>query len=73
MITIRKQSILTGEIHVRELPILPEQYFHWKTHDILIQDAFPNLTPGQREFLMTGITEEEWDQFKWDEENTDEN
>ena len=26
-----------------------------------IQDAFPNLTADQREFLMTGATPEEWD------------
>lgn len=27
----------------------------------LIQNAFPFLTPDQREFLMTGITPDEWD------------
>ena len=26
-----------------------------------IQNAFSFLTPGEREFLMTGITPEEWD------------
>lgn len=26
-----------------------------------IQDAFPNLTADEREFIMTGITSEEWD------------
>ena len=26
----------------------------------LIQDAFPFLTPDEREFLMTGITPVEW-------------
>jgi hypothetical protein len=26
----------------------------------LIQNIVPNLTMGEREFLMTGITEEEW-------------
>lgn len=27
----------------------------------LIQNAFPTLAPDEREFLMTGITPEEWD------------
>jgi len=27
----------------------------------LIQNAMPYLTPSEREFLMTGITAEEWD------------
>jgi hypothetical protein len=27
----------------------------------LLQDAFPQLTPGEREFYKTGITDEEWE------------
>ena len=27
-----------------------------------IQNIFPHLTPGQREFIMTGITDDEWDE-----------
>jgi hypothetical protein len=27
----------------------------------LIQNAFPNLTPSQREFMMTGMTDAEFD------------
>jgi len=30
---------------------------------VLVQDAFPSLTPVQREFIMTGTTEEEWDEM----------
>ncbi len=26
----------------------------------LLQNAFPNLTPGEREFIKTGITQAEW-------------
>jgi hypothetical protein len=32
----------------------------WQT-GMLIQDAFPMLDAGQREFIKTGITPEEWD------------
>ena len=28
-----------------------------------IQDIFPNLSEDEREFLMTGVTAEEWDQL----------
>jgi hypothetical protein len=27
---------------------------------VLIQDAMPHLSPDEREFLMTGITPDEW-------------
>lgn len=29
----------------------------------MVQDIFPHLTPDQREFIMTGITAEEWDEI----------
>lgn len=29
----------------------------------LIQDAFPFLSPDEREFLLTGITSSEWDEL----------
>ena len=39
----------------------------------LIQDAFPSLTSGQREFLISGFSDEGWDQtFKEDEEEDEE-
>jgi hypothetical protein len=35
---------------------------------VLIQDAIPNLTPDQREFIMNGITAEEWEESLGEEE-----
>lgn len=43
------------------LPITDEQLERWKQGNIMIQDAFPNLSPSQREFILTGITDDEWD------------
>jgi hypothetical protein len=39
-----------------------EDYKAWE-NGTLIQNAFPYLTPGEREFLMTGITASEWDEI----------
>lgn len=33
----------------------------WMEKGMNIQDAFPMLNAEQREFLMTGLTPEEWD------------
>ena len=33
----------------------------------LIQNAMPNLSADEREFLMTGITPEEWAELSEDE------
>lgn len=59
MIVTRK-SPFTGIVHKMDLPITPEQVNAYVC-GALLQDAFPNLTAGQREFYKTGITDEEWD------------
>ena len=75
---ITKKSNLTGDTHTQEIPVDPGEYFAWKsamradrTTAPLIQNAFPELTDGQREFLLTGATEEEWDRIMGDDEDDD--
>ncbi len=47
-----------------EMPeVTEEQYRNWQS-GTLIQNAMPHLSPDQREFLMTGITPEEWETLK---------
>jgi hypothetical protein len=59
---ITKRSILTGQTNTLELDISAAQYARFNSPDRpLIQDMFPDLTVGEREFLMTGITPQEWD------------
>jgi len=52
-----------------ELPITQEHLDIYETvGDILIQDAFPNLDAGQREFLLSGVTPQEWEETFGEEE-----
>jgi hypothetical protein len=37
----------------------------------LLQDAFPNHDPADREFIRTGITSLEWDAYFSEEEEVD--
>lgn len=64
---VTRKSPLTGEINTMELPCVPAQFVAWQT-GMTIQDAFPNLTPGEREFVKTGITPMEWDKVFLDGE-----
>ena len=50
-----------------ELPITEEQLAAWKS-GVLIQYAMPHLTAVQREFLITGISEEGWNDLFLPEE-----
>ena len=57
---IRRISGFTGKTHDIVMEIDWEDYAAWE-NGMLIQNAFPYLTPDEREFLMTGITAEEWE------------
>jgi len=53
-----KECSITGEMYV--FVVNQVKYHQWKDDCHLIQDVFPEATPEQREFLMTGITPTEW-------------
>jgi hypothetical protein len=58
---ITRKSILTGKVRTLDIPVTQEQLDLWEDQYKLIQDVMPHLTPGQREFILTGATDEEWD------------
>lgn len=62
MIIVRKSQI-TGKVHEMEMDVTPEQIDNYMKGGLLIQDAFPSLTNSEREFIMTGITDAEWEEF----------
>jgi hypothetical protein len=57
---ITKTSPLTGKQNTMDLPITEEQLGRWQRREGLIQNIMPELSAGQREFLMSGYTEEDW-------------
>ena len=57
---ITRTSRLTGKTSVMYLDINKEQLFSWVDGE-LVQNAMPQLSAEEREFLMTGITPDEWD------------
>ena len=56
---IEKVSMLTNKVHIREIDVTREQVENWQG-GMLIQEAMPNLSIADREFLMTGATPDEW-------------
>ena len=62
---ITKTSPITNKTRTMEIKKYDQfefdrRYAAWARKDVLIQDAFPDLSPETREFIMTGITEDEW-------------
>ena len=57
---VTRKSALTGTTRTLDLDVTMEQMFAF-VNGALLQEAFPNLTAEEREFIKTGITAEEWD------------
>lgn len=64
---VTKQSPFSKVWHTATLVITDDQYLNWQGGE-LIQKALAHLTADEREFLMTGITPEEWDEAFGEEE-----
>lgn len=64
---ITRRSQLTGIERTLEIDVTEAQLKAW--HDgALIQDAMPNVSPDDREFILTGVTKEEWDELMKEDE-----
>lgn len=57
---ITRTSPFSGQVNTLDIPVTSEQITEWQNGK-LIQDAMPNLTPDEREFILTGITAQEWE------------
>lgn len=58
---VTRRSQLSGIERTREIDVTDEQLERWRK-GALIQDAMPHLTDDEREFIMTGIIQSEWDE-----------
>ena len=62
MFELTRTDPFTGKVNTMSLDITYEQIDSWVDGE-LIQNAFPNLTADEREFIQTGITSDSWDKF----------
>lgn len=56
---ITRVSMVSGKTRSMNLPVTYEQIELWQ-NGVNIQNAMPQLTASEREFIMTGITDDEW-------------
>lgn len=60
---VEMKSTLTNVIHIRTIDVDPKKLQDWRSGKLkgFVQDVFPELSADDREFLLTGITRQEWD------------
>ena len=56
---ITRKSMVSGEVNTLDIACTEEQLARWQAGE-KIQDCMPTLPPPLREFMMTGVTPEEW-------------
>ena len=56
---IMRKSLLSGIVRTRDIPVTPVQMLRYEFGES-VQDAFPELSADDREFISTGIAEGEW-------------
>lgn len=71
MMQITRTSMLTGITRTVDMPVTLEQLQQYEMGEQPIQRLMPNLDDNQREFIMTGITEDEWDNLFSNQEDYD--
>lgn len=57
--TITRTCPITKKTNTVDLDVTPEQILDWQS-GTLIQNAMPNLSADEREFVKTGISAEGW-------------
>tara|TARA_R100001591_G_scaffold23507_1_gene33246 strand:+ start:547 stop:765 length:219 start_codon:yes stop_codon:yes gene_type:complete len=58
---IEKTSPVTGRVNIMEIEMNPNDYVRWKKGGVNIQEALPYLSIDEREFLITGLSPEDWE------------
>ena len=59
MMMVTRKSMMSGEVRTLNLDVTNQQLQRWRAGE-LIQNVMPQLTPSEREFIITGVTDEEW-------------
>ena len=75
---ITRKSLYSGVEHTLDINITQEKLDEWTrlesdSNGPLIQEFFPELTADEREFILTGILADEWDDMfpEEDDDNID--
>lgn len=70
---VERKSIVTGKVYEMDINITVQQLFDFMNgRSGLAQEAFPDLSPEEREFIISGIHPTEWEQL-FGNENEEEN
>lgn len=66
---VERKSIVSGKVNNMDIDITPDQLFDFMNGKSgLAQEAFPDLSVDEREFIISGIHPTEWNELFGNEE-----
>jgi len=57
---IKRTSVITGIERIRDIPVNPDDWITYNLGYMSIHDAMPYLNDEDVEFIISGITQDEW-------------
>ncbi len=57
---IERKSVITGIVRKRDIPIRPRHMAEYEAGYGMLSDVAPYLSSEDREFILSGITGDEW-------------
>jgi hypothetical protein len=67
LLVVERTSPMSGKTRVKRFPVTKKNWEDFQS-GALIQNALPHLSTNDREFILTGLTPEEFDEI-WNNEN----
>lgn len=64
---ITRKSLWSGIKRTREIDVTPEQMERFEKGEF-IQNVMPNISDSDREFILSGMIDQEWDELYGEEE-----
>jgi hypothetical protein len=59
---IKRKSAITGITRSKDIPVDPNSLVEYEMGYASINEAMPYLTDADREFILSGIVEGEWEE-----------
>jgi len=64
---IKRKSVYSGVVRSRNIEVNPRDYEMWEKGYMSLSDAMGYLNQDDRDFILSGITDDEW-KAMWREE-----
>lgn len=60
---LRRYSPVSKKYNAMNLPISGAKFVEWTHTDMFVEDFFPELSPAEQEFMVSGILPEEFEEW----------